>query len=129
MRTKGGSCELKFRSMLFTGTLTRAVIYIMFLCDHIIAGHFIGETGIAAVNAITPVSGTVTFLASIISIGTGIQYSREIGAMRKRRADEIFGQQGLILSILLLCKGVYSGRPASRERSMLSPLPTIAGYR
>ena len=48
----------------------------------------------------TPVTGIVTFFSTVIAIGSGILYSREIGAMNKRRADEIFGQ-GLILSIAI----------------------------
>ena len=112
---KQGFCEVKFRSMLLTGTLTMAVIYIMLLSDNIIAGFFIGETGVAAINAVTPITGIVTFFSTVISIGTGILYSREIGAMNKRRADEIFGQ-GLIISfaiaavsavLLVLCRDVY----------------------
>ena len=112
---KKGFCENKFQSMLLTGTLTMAVIYIMLLCDNIIAGYFIGETGVAAINAITPITGVVTFFSTVISIGSGILYSREIGAMRKRRADEIYGQ-GMIMSIaiaaisallLMLCGDVY----------------------
>ena len=101
--------------MLLTGTLTMAVVYIMLLCDNIIAGYFIGETGVAAINAVTPVTGIVTFFSTVISIGSGILYSREIGAMNKRRADEIYGQ-GMILSIaiaaisallLILCRDIY----------------------
>ncbi|MBQ9686372.1 MAG: hypothetical protein IJV41_07520 [Oscillospiraceae bacterium] len=112
---KMGFCEQKFRSMLLTGTLTMAVLYIMLLCDSIIAGYFIGETGVAAINAITPVTGVVTFFSTVISIGSGILYSREIGAMRKRRADEIYGQ-GMIVSaaiaavsalLLVLCRDAY----------------------
>lgn len=112
---KAGFCETKFRSMLFTGTLTMMVMYIMLLCDSIIAGLFIGETGVAAINAVTPVTGIVTFLSSIVAIGSGILYSRQIGAMNRRRADEIFGQ-GLIASIaialfgalaLALCREAY----------------------
>ncbi len=95
-----GFCEHKFRSMLLTGTFTMAVIYIMLLCDNIIAGYFIGESGVAAINAVTPVTGIVTFFSTVISIGSGILYSREIGAMNKRRADEIYGQ-GMILSVAI----------------------------
>ena len=112
---KRGFCETKFRSMLLTGTLTMAVVYIMLLCDNIIAGYFIGETGVAAINAVTPVMGSATFFSTIISIGSGILYSREIGSMNKHRADEIYGQ-GMILSIaiaaisallLILCRDIY----------------------
>ena len=93
-----GFCERKFGSMLISGTFTKAVMYVMLLCDSIIAGYFIGETGVAAINAITPITGIVTFFGDLVSTGVGIVFTREIGAMRKKRADEIYGQ-GLIISI------------------------------
>ena len=84
--------------MFLSGTFTKAVMYIMLLCDSIIAGYFVGESGVAAINAITPVTGIVTFFGDLVSTGVGIVFTREIGAMRKKRADEIYGQ-GLIISI------------------------------
>ena len=93
-----GFCEKKFRSMLISGTFTKAVMYLMLLSDSIIAGFFIGESGVAGINAITPVTAVVTFFGDLGSTGVGIVFTREVGAMRKRRADEIFGQ-GLIISI------------------------------
>ena len=84
--------------MLISGTFTKAVMYLMLLSDSIIAGHFIGEAGVAGINAITPVTAIVTFFGDLVSTGVGIVFTREIGAMRKRRADEIYGQ-GLIISI------------------------------
>ena len=95
---KNGFCEQKFRSMFISGTFTKAVMYIMLLCDSIIAGYYIGESGVAAINAITPVTGFVTFFGDLVSTGVGIVFTREVGAMRKKRADEIYGQ-GLIISI------------------------------
>ena len=93
-----GFCEKKFRSMLISGTFTKAVMYLMLLSDSIIAGYFIGESGVAAINAITPVTAIVTFFGDLVSTGVGIVFTREVGAMRKKRADEIYGQ-GLIISI------------------------------
>ena len=93
-----GFCEKKFMSMLISGTFTKAVMYLMLLSDSIIAGFFIGENGVAGINAITPITAIVTFFGDLGSTGVGIVFSREVGAMRKRRADEIFGQ-GLIISI------------------------------
>ena len=43
-------CKNKFGSMLRSGTFTMAVLYLMMLSDSIIAGHFTGEKGIAAIN-------------------------------------------------------------------------------
>ncbi len=93
-----GFCEKKFSSMLISGTFTKAVMYLMLLSDSIIAGYFIGESGVAGINAITPVTAIVTFFGDLASTGVGIVFTREVGAMRKRRADEIYGQ-GLIISI------------------------------
>ena len=93
-----GFCEKKFSSMLISGTFTKAVMYLMLLSDSIIAGFFIGEAGVAGINAITPVTAIVTFFGDLVSTGVGIVFAREVGAMRKRRADEIYGQ-GLIISI------------------------------
>ena len=93
-----GFCEKKFSSMFISGTFTKAVMYVMLLCDSIIAGYFIGQTGVAAINAITPVTGIVTFFGDLVSTGVGIVFTREIGAMKKKRADQIYGQ-GLIISI------------------------------
>ena len=108
-------CEKKFASMFISGTFTKAVMYLTLLSDSIIAGYFIGESGVAAINAINPVTGIVTFFGDLVSAGVGIVFTREVGAMRKKRADEIYGQ-GLIISIaiglisavtILLIKNVY----------------------
>ena len=93
-----GFCEKRFSSMLISGTFTKAVMYLMLLSDSIIAGYFIGTSGVAGINAITPVTAIVTFFGDLVSTGVGIVFTREVGAMRKDRADEIYGQ-GLIISI------------------------------
>ncbi len=98
MLKKSGFCEKKFSSMLISGTFTKAVMYLMLLSDSIIAGYFIGQSGVAGINAITPVTAFITFFGDLLSTGVGIVFARKIGAMRKQRADEIYGQ-GLILSI------------------------------
>lgn len=98
MTHKKGFCEQKFSSMLISGTFTKAVMYLMLLSDSIIAGYFIGSAGVAGINAITPVTAIVTFFGDLVSTGVGIVFARETGAMRKDRADKIYGQ-GLIISI------------------------------
>ena len=46
-----GFCEKKFSSMLISGTFTKAVMYLMLLSDSIIAGYFVGASGVAGINA------------------------------------------------------------------------------
>ena len=72
-----GFCEKKFSSMLVSGTFTKAVMYLMLLSDSIIAGYFIGESGVAGINAITPVTAIVTFFGDLVSTGVGIVFARE----------------------------------------------------
>lgn len=98
--SKNTFCKNKFSSMLISGTFTMAVLYIMMLSDSIIAGHFIGEKGIAAINAITPITGISTFFGCMVSNGAGIIYGQDIGAMRKKHADQIYGQ-GLIATFVI----------------------------
>ena len=93
-----GFCEKKFNSMLISGTFTKAVMYLMLLSDSIIAGCFVGETGVAGINAIAPITAIVTFFGDLCSTGVGIVFAREVGAMRKNRADEIYSQ-GMIIAI------------------------------
>ena len=45
-----GFCEKKFSSMLISGTFTKAVMYLMLLSDSIIAGFFIGSSGVAGIR-------------------------------------------------------------------------------
>lgn len=40
-----GFCEKKFSSILISGTFTKAVMYLMLLCDSILSRYFIGESG------------------------------------------------------------------------------------
>ncbi len=101
---KRGFCENKFRSTLVSGTLAMSVAYVLLLSDSIVAGFFIGEKGVAAINAVSPVTGIVVFLSGIIASGSGILYSRKIGAMKKDEADKIFGQ-GLIVSAVIALLG------------------------
>ena len=66
--------------MLISGTFTKAVMYLMLLSDSIIAGFFIGEAGVAGINAITPVTAIVTFFGDLVSTGVGIVFAQEVGA-------------------------------------------------
>ena len=84
--------------MLISGTFTKAVMYLMLLSDSIIAGQFIGPSGVAGINAITPLTAILTFFGDLGSTGVGIVFTREVGAMKKDRANEIYSQ-GLIISI------------------------------
>ena len=115
----------KFKSMLLTGTFTMAAMYLMLLADSIIAGFFLGEDGVAAVNLIAPLTGIVSFLSAIVSIGTSILYSRRIGKMDQEGANRIYGQ-GLIVSVVMAVVSaflLYIGRDAYFSVSGASGAP------
>ncbi|MBO6165414.1 MAG: hypothetical protein J6O17_03475 [Eubacterium sp.] len=116
-------CKNKFNSMLISGTFTMAVLYLMMLSDSIIAGHFIGEKGIAAINAITPITGISTFFGCMVSTGSSIVYSQDIGAMRKKHADQIYGQ-GLIVTIVI---GIISAVILYFVRDLYFSMSGVAG--
>ncbi len=76
--------------MLFSATFTMAIVYLMLLCDNIIAGLFLGTDGVAAINLVAPLIGITTFLSLCISSGMSIMYGRAIGAADRKRADQIY---------------------------------------
>lgn len=101
--------KVKYRSMLLSGTITAGADYLMFLCDNIIAGRMIGSEGVAAIHIVVPLIVAVNFLSSSITDGVVILYTRAIGAMDRKRADQIYGMGmiaaaacAVLVSVLLL---------------------------
>ncbi|MGN0279704.1 MAG: MATE family efflux transporter [Lachnospiraceae bacterium] len=73
--------------------------YLMLLSDTIIIGNILGEAAIAASNLVTPLFAVAVFLSTMISIGTSMLYSYEMGKFQKDRADCLFGQ-GVLLAVI-----------------------------
>ena len=67
---------MKFNRMLVVGTLTMAVNFIVMLSGSVIAGNLVGADGVAGINVCTPIFGGVGFLASLLSVGTALVFSR-----------------------------------------------------
>ncbi len=88
----------KFYSLLATSSVGMVIIFIMLLSDTVIAGNFIGEAGVAAVNLVLPIFSVTAFFSVLVDVGTANHYSLEMGKFNKGRADEFFGQ-GVILSV------------------------------
>ena len=80
----------KFNRMLAVGTLTMAVNYIVMLSGSIIVGNLVGADGLAGLNACTPAFGAASFLASLISVGAALVFSRAMGAFDEHRAACVF---------------------------------------
>lgn len=70
--------------------------YLMLLSDSIIIGNIFGESAIAASNLVSPIFSVAVFFSSMISIGTSMLYSYEMGKFQKDKADRLFGQSVLL---------------------------------
>ncbi|MGN1318622.1 MAG: MATE family efflux transporter [Lachnospirales bacterium] len=91
-------CNKKFKSLLFTGTFTLAIQYLLMLSNTIIIGNILGETELSAMSIINPIYSVSVFIAALNSIGTTIFYSYEMGKFNKDRANGLFGQ-GVIFAL------------------------------
>lgn len=80
----------KFRQFLPAATFAMAAEFLMGLSDSVICGHIVGEVGLAAVNLMQGVFELVTFVSLMVSIGSSVLFSTELGAFHVRRARGYF---------------------------------------
>ena len=73
----------KFRAFLPAATFAMAAEFLMGLSDSVICGHILGETGLSAVNLMQGVF-------EIVTVGSCVHFSTELGAMHLRRARGFF---------------------------------------
>lgn len=92
-------CSEKFKSLLLVASVSMGIEYLMLLSDTIIIGNIFGEEAIAASNLVTPLFSAAVFISTMISIGTSVLYSYEMGRFEKQRADCLFGQ-GMLLAVI-----------------------------
>ena len=90
----------KFNRMLAVATVVMAVNYIVMLSGSVIVGNLVGADGLAGVNTCTPVFGVASFLASLLSVGSGLVFSRAMGAFDAQRAEGIFSQSMFLSACL-----------------------------
>lgn len=95
----------KFNSLLVVASLTMSVNYIVMLSGSVIVGNLVGADGLAALNVCTPVFGGASFLASLLSVGAALVFSRAMGAFDVQRAAGLFSQT--IVLAFLLGGGIY----------------------
>ena len=92
-------CSGKFNTLLLTASVSMGIEYLLLLSDTIIIGNIFGEEAIAASNLVSPLFSVAVFLSSMISIGTSMLYSYEMGKFQKERADCLFGQ-GVLAAVI-----------------------------
>lgn len=86
----------KFNRMLAVATVVMAVNYLVMLSGSVIVGNLVGADGLAGVNACTPAFGAASFLASLLSIGSGLVFARALGAFDLRRAAGVYSQSMML---------------------------------
>lgn len=102
-------CNKVFKSLLATGTVTVVIQYLMLLSDTLIIGNVLGEQYLSAVNIVKPIYSFAIFIGSLVSIGTSVYYSYQVGVFNGKKANQVFSQ-GVIIAIffgvLLLVTGL-----------------------
>ena len=88
----------KFNRMLAVATIIMAVNYLVMLSGSVIVGNLVGADGLAALNVCTPAFGVASFLASLLSVGSGLVFSRAMGEFDAKRAAGVFSQS-MVLAI------------------------------
>ena len=102
----------KFNAMLGVATVAMAVNFIVMLAGSFIAGNFLGKEGLAGVNVCTPVFSIAGFLASLISIGSGLVFSQAMGEFDERRAAGVWSQSAFIaagLGVVIFLAMTFGG--------------------
>ena len=92
--------EKKFKSLLLVSTLSMVLEYLVILLDNIIVGNMMGEEVLSAVTLIMPYYTFCIFLRMLVSVGTPILMTIEIGKGSRKTANQYFSQ-GVVLSIML----------------------------
>ena len=107
-------CHEKFKSLMFSATMTITVVFLMTLSDTVVTGRILGEQALIGVNLVSPLVSLTAFICMMIGTGTAYRFSYELGSFRRERAREYAGQ-GLLLCLALsagLALLAYAGRDA-----------------
>ena len=81
----------KFDSILFAAALESIVSILIAMSDTAITGHIVGETGLSAMNVVSPIISFTIFLEGLFSVGTCMLYARYLGRFEKESAEKTFG--------------------------------------
>ena len=125
---KKSFCSGKFKTLLLTASISMGMEYLMLLSDTIIIGNIFGESAIAATNLVTPLFSLAVSLSSMISIGTSMLYSYEMGKFQKDRANCLFGQGVLIAAILGIFLFITAFLGKDLYFDFMNPSEAVRGY-
>lgn len=103
----------KFLLLFFAASIEMVVSIIVFLSDTVIAGYAVGETGISAMNIMSPIVSFTIFISCLIATGVAYSYNSAIGKADKKHADGLFGM-GIMLSAGLSVFSFYNNYSVQR---------------
>ncbi|MEM1483416.1 MATE family efflux transporter [Oscillospiraceae bacterium PP1C4] len=92
--------EKKFKALLLVSTLSMVLEYLVILVDNIIVGNMMGEEVLSAITLMMPYCAFCIFLRMLVSIGTSVLMTIEIGKGNRETSNQYFSQ-GIILSMML----------------------------
>ena len=118
----------KFKGLLLAASFATVVEFLMGVSDSAVAGNLLGEQALASINLLSSVMGVVTFFASLIGVGMGVNYALESGRCAPDRARQIFTQglwTALGVGLMLVTALIFLREPFL---AFMSPSPEIAEY-
>lgn len=118
----------KFKTLLLVASVSMGIEYLMLLSDTIIIGNIFGEEAIAASNLVTPLFSVAVFISTMISSGTSMLYSYEIGRFEKDRADCLFGQGILLAGISGIALFLLAFFGENAYFGFMNPSETVGAY-
>lgn len=100
--------ESKFKSLLFIGVIGWLVLLIGQVIDNILAGQFLSEEGLSAVQVIAPFATFISAVGSFSAMGFAIKFSHLKGQGKDDEANKSVGLGivftlcvGIIISVLM----------------------------
>lgn len=89
----------KYNALLPAALLASVVWYFVLVINVVIAGHMIGELGIAATNVVVPIYTAAEFVSGLIGMGTVYLYCTAVGEFDERKSNQIYGQGVIVATI------------------------------
>lgn len=93
----------KFNAMLGVATVSMAVNFIVMLSGSLVAGNFLGKDSLAGIGVCTPVFAVASFLGAMVSVGSGLVFSKAMGEFDERRAAGVWSLGALLSSGIGVC--------------------------
>ena len=82
----------RFNRLLLPATLLTVLDFLMVFFNAVIAGNMTGESGLAAIELVSPLVFMVEFFSSMLGQGTSYLYDQALGEADEKKANQFWGQ-------------------------------------